>query len=181
MQERFRLKPRHFVVTYTSVVLWVALGGCVFPQGKLAEPGTLHAGEVVQVPLRSGILNDHEIHELLKKEGLSDSDIVDGTVAMTRIYCCGPPSTSGTRPLLNRAALSLAEGDIVEFRYAGASALATVTRVLQHAGDSQPHCSWLPNDESLWAREIFCEWMPGEGWVKQTGVAHGWYKPAVAN
>jgi hypothetical protein len=167
------------VAGFVSVAMICTLGGgCAIPAGKLGEPGTLHAGEVVQVLTRDDILGSQEIHESLNKSGVIDSAITDGSVVVVRLFCCGPPNTSNPHGALNPQALPLKEGDVVEFLLPGGSNVNSVTRVLQHPSDIQPACSWQPKDENLWRRVLYCDWMPQKGWVKQEGIIAGWYKPA---
>jgi hypothetical protein len=156
-----------------------ALSGCSVPAGKMGEASTLHAGEVVQVLTRTDILGSRGIHESLTNSGVPDSAITDGSVVIVRTLCCGPPNTSNPHGALNPNGLPIHVGDAVEFLWPGGSAVNTVTRVLQPAGQSDGACWWDPRDDKLWRRVMFCNWMPQQGWVKQEGqMVIGWYKPA---
>ena len=161
-----------------AAALLLGLGGCAMPAGKLGEPGTLHAAEVVQVLTRSEILASQEIHQSLTRSGVSDAAIADGSVVVVRTLCCGPPNTANPHGLLNPAGLPLKEGDVVEFLWPGGTSVNTVTRLLQSAGQDQGACWWDPKKEYLWRRVMYCEWMPQQGWVKQEGLTPGWYKVA---
>jgi hypothetical protein len=153
------------------------LCACAVPAGKLGEPGTLHAAQVVQVLTRSDILASKGIHESLTNSGVSDAAIADGSVVVVRTLCCGPPNTSNPHGALNPQLLPLKEGDVVEFLWPGGSAVNSVTRVLQPASQTGA-CWWDPKNDKLWRRVVYCEWMPSEGWVRQEGLTTGWYKPA---
>jgi len=166
----------------TGVALALVLplmSGCAIPAGKLGEPGTLHTGQVVEVLTRSDILGSSGIHESLNKSGVSDSAIADGSVVVVRTLCCGPPNTSNPHGALNLQLLPLKEGDVVEFLWPGGAAVNTVTRVVQRSGQNADVCWWDPKNDKLWRRVMYCEWMPGEGWVKQEGLIPGWYKSAT--
>ena len=156
----------------------VMMSGCAIPAGKLGEPGTLHAAQVVEVLTRSDILASKGIHESLNNSGVSDAAIADGSVVVVRTLCCGPPNTSNPHGALNPQLLALKEGDVVEFLWPGGSAVNSVTRVLQSAAQNDGPCGWDPKNDKLWRRVVYCEWMPNEGWVKQEGLTPGWYKPA---
>ena len=95
------------------------LCACAVPAGKLGEPGTLHAAQVVQVLTRSDILASKGIHESLNNSGVSDAAIADGSVVVVRTLCCGPPNTSNPHGALNPQLLPLKEGDVVEFLWPG--------------------------------------------------------------
>jgi len=175
------LLTRHATPAAGVIALSIlALGGCVTSAGKLGEPGTLHTGQVVQVLTRSDILGSPEIHGSLTRAGIADAAIADGSVVVVRTLCCGPPSTSNPHGALNPQRLPLRSGDIVEFLWPGGAAVNSVTRVLQGADQSEGECWWEPKDEKLWRRAVYCEWMPEEGWVKQTVPLPGWYKAVGA-
>jgi hypothetical protein len=46
-----------------------------------------------------------------------------------------------------------------------------VTRVVQRRDVQDGECRWIPPDPRLWGRVLYCDWMPQEGWVEQTGLA----------
>ena len=156
-----------------------ASSGCSVSAEKLGEAGTLHAGGVVEVLTRKDILASQGIHESLIGSGVADSAITDGSVVIVRTLCCGSPNTSNPHGMFNPLGLTIHVDDVVEFLWAGGSAVNSVTRVLQPAGLVDGPCWWDPKDEKLWRRVMYCNWMPQQGWVKQEGqMVIGWYKPA---
>lgn len=164
------------------VIALCVMSACSTSAGKLGEPGTLHVAEVVEVMTRTDILASHGVHESLTTTGVSDSQIVDGSVVVVRTLCCGPPNTANPHGVLNRQGLSLHVGDVVEFVIPGGSSANTLTRVVQKAGQTDGECWWEPRDDKLWRRVMFCSWMPEQGWLHQTGaMVIGWYKPNAAN
>jgi hypothetical protein len=163
------------------VIALYVLSACSTSAGRLGEPGTLHAAEIVEIMTRTDILASHGVHESLTNSGVSDSAIVDGSVVVVRSMCCGPPSTANPHGVLNPQGLSLHAGDVIEFVIPGGSSVNTLTRVLQKAGATDGQCWWEPRDDKLWRRVMFCSWMPQQGWVQQTGsMVIGWYKPSIA-
>jgi hypothetical protein len=151
--------------------------GCATNGGKLGEANTLHAGDVVQVLTRAEIIAHQGLLETLSKSGVTDSEITDGRVVVVRNMCCGPPNTNNPHGALNPHGLNIHVGDVVEFFWPGGSAVNSVTRILQPAGQDDGACWWDPKDERLWRRVMYCTWMPEQGWMKQEGLGTiGWYK-----
>jgi hypothetical protein len=168
---------RRFRLLVCATLLCV-LSACTTSGGKLGEPSTLHAAEVVQVLNRTDILGSHGIHESLTNGGVSDSAIVDGSVVIVRTSCCGPPMTGNAHGVLNLQGVTLHVGDIIEYVIPGGSSVNTLTRVIQKTGEANSQCWWEPRNEALWRRVMYCSWMPEQGWVQQTGhLIIGWYKP----
>ena len=156
------------------------LSACTTSMGKMGEPNTLHAGEVVQVLTQADILSSKEVLSALRNAGVSDSSIHDGSVVVVRNMCCGPPKESAVTVDHNPQSLPLTVGDVVEVQYwsGAAGSVNTVTRVLQSAKQANGPCWWNPKNDLLWRRVMYCDWMPQQGWVKQEGLNTGWYKPA---
>ena len=164
-----------------GVIAACVLSACSTSAGRLGEPGTLHAAQVVEVLNRADILASRGIHQSLNNSGVSDSAIADGSVVIVRTLCCGPPSTANPHGVLNPQRLTVSVGDVVEFAIPGGSSVNTLTRVLQKADDTTNECWWEPRNDLLWRRVMFCSWMPQQGWVQQTGerLVIGWYKPSA--
>jgi hypothetical protein len=121
--------------------------------------------------------------------GIVDSDVVDGSVVVVRIYCCGGMSSELSAEYADRRflyvpkAIRVGLGDFVESKVGrspergDSGLLNTVTRVVAKQGDNPESCWWDPKNPKLWLRVPYCEWMPKEGWVKQGGMSPAWYKP----
>jgi hypothetical protein len=150
--------------------------------GKMGEPATLHAVQIVEVLSRTDIMGSQEIHGSLHASGISDGSIVDGSVVVARLLCCGPANTANPHGFYNLdpKSLQLSVGDVIEVRLGGNSQVNEVTRMLQPASQTEGPCGWEPKDERLWRRVMFCDWMPSQGWVKQEGLYTGWYKPTIS-
>jgi hypothetical protein len=179
MREKALGKPAAvtMVVSVFGVVV-LALNACALSPGKMGEPKTLHAGEVVLVLSRAEIIGSREVRPTLNAAGIDDASIQDGSVTVVRLTCCGPPQTSNPVVPYNPKLLTLKVGDVVEVELGGGGALNAVTRVLQGVGDSNGACWWDPKNPALWRRVMYCEWMPEAGWIRQEGLYTGWYKPA---
>ena len=172
---------RHHLLVLSCAFVACVVSACSVSAGRLGEPGTLHAAEVVEVLGRTDILASHEVHQSLAQNGVSDASIVDGSVVIIRNFCCGPPNTANPHGVLNAQALNVHVGDIIEFQIRNGSSPNLLTRVLQKNDASDGQCWWEPRNEKLWRRVMYCSWMPQEGWVQQTGqMIVGWYKPSAS-
>ena len=146
--------------------------------------GSLRLAEVVQLSTRAEVIDSKPIYEAILSSGIRDSDVRDGSVVFARIYCCGGPNERHTvRILFVPQAISVERGDIVEVRTGRPPApsavgqLNTVTKIWQKGPSGA--CRWIPPDPNLWARVLYCDWMPANGWIEQTGVLNAWYKPGA--
>lgn len=150
--------------------------------------GSFRVAQVIAIAQREDILK-LEAYKGIIATGVADSDLVDGSVVMARIYCCGglTNETSAeyvhSRMLYVPKGLEVGLGDFVEVKVGrppergDAGLLNTVTRVVARPGEQPEVCWWDPRDDSLWHRIPYCEWMPREGWVKQGGLSPAWYRP----
>ncbi len=113
-----------------------------------------------------------------------DADIRDGSVAVSRIYCCGGPAEKSTAPAAYvPAGISVERGDMVEVRVGhpskkgGPPELNTVMRIRHKADEKNGSCGWDPPNERWWMRVLYADWMPQEGWVHKGGTSKAWFKP----
>ncbi len=152
--------------------------------------GSLRLAQVVAIGKRANLVTQSkETYEAMLASGIKDSEIVDGSVVMARIYCCGGITDNLSSERANAimlfvpTGLNVSLGDIVEVRSGRAPAngdaglLNTMTRIVEKYGNGDSHCWWDPKDDRLWLRVLYCDWMPNEGWIKQDGVNPAWYKP----
>ena|ERR1700690_382082 len=173
-----------FVAPIAALYAAVApvLTACAVSPGRLVDPMTLHAGEVVQVLSQEEILSNGELESALHRAGVANSEIHDASIAVVRYLCCGPESEAAVQVLFNPMSLPLMVGDVVETQWSGgAGTVNIVTRVLQRAGQTEGACGWWPRKERLARRVMYCDWMPAENWIKQEGVYRGWYKTVPAS
>lgn len=182
----------HISTLVLSLVFFVA--GCSTPPSRIHSDdvpvGSLRVAEVVVIAQRSQILG-LEVHKAIIAAGVSDADLVDGSVVGARIYCCGGPTKEASAEHANRrvlyvpTGLKVRVGDFVEVKVGrppekgDGGRLNTVTRVVAKSGDQPERCWWDPRNDKLWLRTPYCEWMQNEGWVKQGGVSPAWFKPVV--
>ena len=141
---------------------------------------------------RDEIIQAKPLYNAIISTGIRDSEIVDGSVAVARVYCCGGLTKDfssekvDARMLYIPRGLDVAPGDIVEVKVGnppekgGPGSLNIVTRVVQKYGSDDANCWWDPKDDSLWLRVLYCSWMPSEGWVRQGGVSPAWFKPPTS-
>jgi hypothetical protein len=158
-------------------------------QSDAVPAGSLRVAQVTAIANREDILK-MEAYKDIVGAGVADSDLVDGSVVMARIYCCGGITKELSSEFVNRRMLyvpkdiKVGSGDFVEVRVGrppergDGGRLNTVTRVVAKYGDKPESCWWEPRDEKLWLRTPYCEWMSKEGWVKQGGVNPAWFKPS---
>lgn len=147
--------------------------------------GALRLGEVVYLAPRSEVIGVPRLYNAILASGVRDEDIRDGSVVFTRVECCNGPNEKATARLVYvPSSVKVQTGDIVEIRTGhppqnDSGALHTVNQVRQKHGDGGA-CRWIPPDERMWARVLYCDWMPSEGWVRQNSVitAKHWYRPS---
>ncbi|WP_199385460.1 hypothetical protein [Geomesophilobacter sediminis] len=137
---------------------------------------------------RAEIVQAKPLYDAILADGIRDSEIVDGSVVMARIFCCGGMTDNLSSEKVNSLILyvpkevTVGRGDIVEVRVGrppekgDAGKVHLVTRVVQKYGGNEERCWWDPKDDRLWLRVIYCDWMPNEGWIKQGGTNPAWYK-----
>jgi hypothetical protein len=146
--------------------------------------GSLRLAEVTAVATRRQVTEAKPLMDILAQSNVGDADVRDGCVALARIYCCGGPSEEDTAVMVyvpDDVAPARA-GDVVELRVgrpaSGGKAprLNTVTRVRQRRGEAAG-VRWVPEDDRMWTRVLYADWMRADGWVEQGGLWHAWYKP----
>jgi hypothetical protein len=190
MTRSLKASSRNLLSIVCSVCAGMLLVSCAAPlriQSDFVPPGSLRLAQVTAIAKRSEILEIKDLVAVLKASGVNDADIVDGSVVMARIYCCGGVTLESSAEVVNARMMYVPKGvtvglaDVVEVRTALSpaggitGALNTVTRVVQRYEENGP-CRWDPDDESLWQRVIYCDWMPQEGWIRQEGLNPAWYK-----
>ena len=118
---------------------------------------------------RDDIVRIKPLYEAVKTTGISDADIVDGTVVAVRIFCCGGITKQSSSEVSNSLFLYVPKdvevgiGDIVEFLVGhvaegGTPALInSVTRVVQKSGKDEGTCWWDPKNDRLWLRVLYCD------------------------
>ncbi len=150
------------------------------------EFGALRLVQVMNVGTRAEILDLGVNLQNLLASGLKDSDLKDGSVANGRINCCHRSTDIGTAMMFYVPPdISVEVGDIVEVRMGreatkkdpGVVNTAVRVREKNDAPDSQ--CSWDPPNATMWARVLYCKWMPTEGWTLKKGLYKTWLKPAT--
>lgn len=151
---------------------------------------SLRLAQVMVLGKRAEIAQEKPLFDAILAAGIPDAEIVDGSVAMARIFCCGGLTDNLSSEKVNSLILyiprelTVARGDIVEVRVGrppekgDAGKIHLVTRVVQKYGGNEEGCWWDPKDNRLWLRVIYCDWMPNEGWIKQGGTNPAWYMPA---
>lgn len=156
----------------------------------------LRLAQVIQIIDRAVLLHDKskETYEAIIASGIKDSDITDGSFVAARVYCCGGITIELSSEVANSLvvfvpkSLNVSLGDIIEIKSGrspekgDAGQVNTMTRVVQKYKEIDYNkCWWDPKNDRLWLRVLYCDWMPGDGWIKQTGTYPAWYKPAAAS
>jgi len=192
-----RLYPRfRYWESRVAGVLGIALGSVLLAscagtgglriQNDFLPEGSLRLAQVVHVGSRDQIVEVKILHDALLASGVKDAEISDGSVVLARIFCCGNPMAAEQEMMLYvPPGIGVAIGDIVEVKSGrppangDAGRLNTVTRARQASGDGATSCNWVPPNARLWGRVLYCDWMPGEGWIEQGGINKAWFKPAA--
>lgn len=155
--------------------------------------GSVRLAQVMVFGKRAEIVQARPLFDAILAAGIPDSEIVDGSVAMARIFCCGGLTDNLSSEKVNSLIIyvpkgvTVALGDIVEVRVGhppekgDAGKVHMVTRVVQKYGGSEERCWWDPKNDRLWLRVLYCDWMPNEGWIKQGGTNPAWYKLAPSD
>ena len=175
-----------------AVVMLVT--GCASEESKLSPfhvpEDSLRLAQVMIFAPRSEIVNDDEYNQsdvlpMLRATGIREADIKDGSLAIGRIYYGWEKNEKA-----NAIAFFIPEnlgvelGDIVEVK-SGKSpgggkpgTASVVTRIRQKGNVSNGRIRWIPEDDRMWHRVLYADWMPAEGWVEQTGLWRTYYKPS---
>ncbi len=181
-----------FRIIILVITLLTFLPACSTPplriQSDVVPVGSLRVAQVAGIASREDILKA-DIYKSIIAVGIPDADLVDGSVVITRIYCCGGMTQELSSEYLNRTmlyvpkGLKVSLGDFVEVKvgrppeHGDNGRINTVTRVVAKYGEKQESCWWDPRNDKLWLRVPYCEWMPKEGWIKQDGINPAWFKP----
>ena len=187
-------------------IIWIVISSiicsaCSTPlriQSDIVPVGSLRVAEVVSIGTREDILKA-EAYKAIITAGVADSELVDGSIVMARVFCCGGLSESLSEErihalmLLVPKGLKVMKGDLVEVKVGrppekgDGGILNTVTRVVQgyeervqKSKEYSDTCWWDPKDNRLWLRVLYCNWMPKDGWIKQGGTYPAWYLPATS-
>ena len=124
----------------------------------------------------------------LHQNGITDEEIVDGSVAVGIVYCCGGSITKQTMWVFYvPPEFQLAVGDVVELEVGKSpnqkkgepGVFHRIVRVRESFEDETGSCRWDPEDDRMWARILYCDWMEEEGWKYKSGLSKTWYKPPV--
>jgi hypothetical protein len=174
------------------VLLATLLSACSAPplriQSDVVPPGSLRIAQVMYITKRAEVVNS-DMYKGIIDSGITDSELIDGSVVVARIYCCGGMSNELSSEFVERRMLyvpksvKVALGDFVEVKVGrppekgDGGLLNTVTRVVAGQGENPEGCWWEPKNPKLWLRVPYCNWMPKEGWVNQGGLSPAWYKP----
>ena len=160
-----------------------------FANAKDLPQGSHILTMVVQLASRQETLATGEDGALgsLHRHGIRDEDIADGSVAVGFVYCCGGKVSRDTMWVFYvPPEFHLAVGDVVELevgkpenkKHAEPGVINRVVQVRESFKDETGSCRWDPEDERMWARILYCDWMKSEGWKYKGGLSKTWYKPA---
>ena len=84
----------------------------------------------------------------------------------------------GLSPLVTESEAIMWMANQAAFSQPYSGTINTATRVRQRKDASNPQCRWVPDNEKLWMRVLYCDWMEAEGWVEKKGFESTWLKPA---
>jgi hypothetical protein len=183
----------HYIRRFLIFLTLFVVTGCsnnLRIHSDFVPAGSLRLAQVMVLGKRTEIEQAKPIFDAILAAGIQDAEIVDGSVVMARIFCCGGLTDNLSSEKVNSVILfvpkevTVAQGDIVEVRVGrppkngDGGKVHLVTRVVQRYEGNEQGCWWDPKDNRLWLRVLYCEWMPNEGWIKQGGTNPAWYKPA---
>lgn len=167
------------LLVYAAVLLLTSCSTTSRLQASHVPPGSDRLAVVAALAPRERILQMSTYQQMLNA-GISDSQIVDGSLAAGQVYCCGDTDKSTAIWFYVPPTLKVEPRDIVEVQMASSpEAVNVALSVREKATATQRRCQWVPPDTSLWMRVLYCDWMPGEGWVEQKSpLYHTWIKPS---
>ena len=178
-------RPQLLCVLASLLVANSSLAGSsrVYPPTK-KWAGALRMTEIMALATRGEIQSLGIHYDHIIASGIRDSDLRDGSLAVGRVYCCGPTDKGLAMWLHIPQGIEVEVGDIVEVRMGskprggdtGRVNTATRVRVKKEAADKS--CRWVPPDENLWRRTLYCDCMEAEGWIFRGGMYKTWMKPA---
>jgi len=154
-------------------------------QSDFVPAGSLRLAQVIYISSRQETIGEKRLLDILIACGVEEASIRDGSIVMARIYCCGGSNEVETaRMLYAPPEIRVDLGDVVEVLVghpangADPGRLNTVTRIRQKRADPDGACRWDPPDEGKWTRVLYADWMPQEGWIRESGpIFPAWYKP----
>jgi hypothetical protein len=151
------LVPIAFLIT--------ALPGC--QSFRAPEPTTPYLAllQIGTYFTREQLLADQEAVRQLQTIHVDLETIGDKSVAMARAKCCGGPDEWDTAVFIP-SNIETDVGDIVEARHhprqGGLVVPNVVVRVREKQGGTS--CRWVPENERLWLRNLYCDGLEKEGW-----------------
>jgi hypothetical protein len=139
----------------------------------------------------------HPISQACMESGITPAEFRAGSLARGRNYCCGGSTeVENTLLFFMPATVDARVGDVVEVRMGRAPSkdnapgiVNTATRVRDRAPDGRTpawgidgdwtgrSCRWVPENDALWGRLLYCDWMPDEGWIEYDGFWGAWIQP----
>jgi hypothetical protein len=146
---------------------------------------TLRLAEVQSLATRDEILDMPIVLKSLATIGVQGDKISDYMIVAGRVFCCdGPNEGEQLIWFYVPSGISVTIGDIVELRSGpelrqsdpSAAPPNTVTRIVQRPYDKEKYCRWVPENEKLWTRVLYCDWMEADGWRQQSGLFNVWIK-----
>jgi hypothetical protein len=173
-----------------AAVALVALTGCstgLRIQSAHVPAGSLRLAQIMWIGTGQDMQKPdlQPTRAVLTDSGVSDTELKDGGVVVSRIECCGGPNEESSAIVIYvPPSVKVQRGDIVELRAADPAKkgqlgqVNVVTRIVQQAGDPNGTIRWNPPDQRLWCRTLYADWMRQEGWKYQGGLYKAWYKPA---
>jgi hypothetical protein len=155
----------------------------LFPYYK-DETEILRLAQVMGTGSRHEILEAGMHYRLMLAAGIPDEQLVDGSLAIARVYCCGGATEVAQAIwLFVPPGTTVKPGDVVEVRMgrqpegddAGLVNQAVAIRQRPDASGTGT-CSWQPDDPKLPTRTLYCDGIEQEGWVKREGLREMWVK-----
>ena len=138
---------------------------------------------------REQVLNNLKKDDKLARDfetlGVSVEEIGNKSFVITRSTCCGGPGEWSIGAFVPPN-IDADIGDVVEIRHSqeevGEHAMFNVVVGVRAkpgpSGDlTGTACRWVPDNERLWLRNIYCEGLEQDGWQEfGKGVRHEWRK-----
>jgi hypothetical protein len=159
--------------------------------------GALRVVELMMMDSCEDAPESHPISQACMESGITPAEFRAGSLARGRNYCCGGSTeVENTLLFFMPATVDARVGDVVEVRMGRAPSkdnapgiINIATRVRDRAPDGRTpkwgidgdwtgrSCRWVPENDALWGRLLYCDWMPDEGWIEYDGFWGAWIQP----
>jgi hypothetical protein len=196
MLKRFEQRVVRIILLFVATPLLACAGTLIIYPPTPNHAGVLRVAEVME--LVPGPELPEPYRRALLENGISDTAVRSGALAIGRVYCCGSSNEiDNVLAIFVSVEVAVDLGDVIEVRMGREpegqkpGVINTATRVREEIGEPGPPqrgsgergwpgaaCKWIPEKPTYWNRVLHCSWMEAEGWVEYDRFPwKTWIKP----